>query len=354
MEQKKKTLFIAGTFDDSFGKYSKIGEIIFEAVRGQNYDCINGGNFKDLEKILDSAENYNSIYWFADVPDEKSKIVKKIKVLNKKCILISSKRNLGKYSFSDLVYHGLNIHSNLMLEFSRSCNHHLGRILDPLGNVFADYSTDFTMIGNVLKKRVDELSNYKRINSSKIDGTLEIPENKEFLSIIKENSEKFHDLIHHGKETPRFFGNVSFRCESGFPSFKENGFVFVSRRNIDKRIIEKEDFVPVISGNPVKYLGNFKPSVDTPIQLLLYDYYRNVNYMFHSHVYVKDAKFTERIIPCGAVEEFDEIKKIFPDPNLENFSVNLKGHGTIVLAKDLDFLKNTEYVERIFPEYHKI
>ena len=49
------------------------------------------------------------------------------------------------------------------------------------------------------------------------------------------------------------------------------------------------------------YYGE-KPSVDTPIQIKLFNYYHNVNYMVHGHVYVDNAKMTEHKIPlwlCG-------------------------------------------------------
>lgn len=39
--------------------------------------------------------------------------------------------------------------------------------------------------------------------------------------------------------------NVSFRCEKGFPSFRDKNIIYVSKRNMDKRMIGKEGFVAV-------------------------------------------------------------------------------------------------------------
>ena len=61
--------------------------------------------------------------------------------------------------------------------------------------------------------------------------------------------------------------------------------------------------------------------------------------MVHSHVYIWTAPFTKTVIPCGALEEFFEIIQEYPNRNSSNFCINLKGHGSIVLAKDLDYLK---------------
>lgn len=60
---------------------------------------------------------------------------------------------------------------------------------------------------------------------------------------------------------------------------------------------------------PIEYYGDYKPSVDTPSQIMLYQAYPKVNYMLHGHVYIDGFPFTNRCIPCGAIEEAHEIKK---------------------------------------------
>jgi hypothetical protein len=100
----------------------------------------------------------------------------------------------------------------------------------------------------------------------------------------------------------------------------------------------------------VRYYGNDKPSVDTPIQLCLYGHYAMVNYIIHSHVYVKDAPFTGEKIPCGALEEVDHILSVWPQRDIYNFAINLKGHGSIVFSRDLWYFDKVNYIARPVPE----
>lgn len=73
-------------------------------------------------------------------------------------------------------------------------------------------------------------------------------------------------------------------------------------------------------------------------------------YIVHGHVYVDGAPMTHSKIPCGHIEEFDEIAALFPDAEQTNFAVNLKGHGCLILANSLEFLKNQVLAGRPFPE----
>lgn len=349
-----KTLFVAGCFGGHEGSFSKIAEQIFGAVKFGNVDYHNGGSFPELIQILKSVNKYKLIYWFADVLNDKPKLVKEIKKNHKACILVTSKRNTeGKYTFQDLLHHALGIKSNLFVEFSQKKDKYQGRVIDPLGNVFLNYNSDFSLVGKVLRKRVNELLSFTRMPSQKAGKKMEIPDEKEFFGLIKKYANIFHKLIHaHPEATNRFFGNASFRCERGFPSFKAGELIFVSRRNVDKRTIDKSAFVGTKRELPVKYFGEAKPSIDTPIQIGLYKHYPNIRYMLHSHAYIKGTPFTRKIIPCGALEEQKEVIKIFPDKNGVNFCVNLKGHGSLVLAADTKYLKKIPYIPRKMPEIH--
>ena len=350
-----KSLYVAGKFDDNGGKPSKIAKSVFDAIGPANSGSYNGGSFSELENILRQAEDAQLIYWFADVPNDKVKLVKEIKQRNKACVLVTSKRNTeGKYAFEDLIYRALDIKSNLLVEFTKPGNRYMGRVIDPLGNVFLDHNEDFTLVGKVLRKRVDELMSFTRISSDNAGSAVEIPDEKEFFKTVKEYAGVFHNLVHaHSDAANRFFGNASFRCERGFPSYRSGSLIFVSRRNVDKRFIDKGAFVGVKAEIPIRYFGDIKPSVDTPIQIKLYNFYPKVKFMLHSHVYVNDAPFTERVLPCGAVEEADEIARVFPDRNSVNFSVNLKGHGSLVLADATMHIKDVSYIPRGTPEVHK-
>jgi hypothetical protein len=354
MNDAINSLCVAGRFDDVRGRESKIAKSLYDSI-GINATLHNGGSFSQLESIVNELHQYNLIFWLADVPNDKEKLVKEIKQKNNACILVTSKRNMNnKYSFPEIIAHALNIKSNLFIEFSSENERYKGRVIDPLGNVFLDYEEDMGIAGKVIGKRVQELFGFSRISSKSIEGKCEVPDEKDFFALVRTYADVFHNLIH-PVSSERFLGNLSFRCERGFPSYREGNMVYVSQRNVDKRFISRDSCVPVMldSEEKVKYISEHKPSVDTPIQIRLYNYYPQVRYMLHSHTYIAHAPFTENIVPCGAVEEAEEVKKIQPNHDATNFFVNLLGHGSLALASDVQKLREIPYIPRPMPEIHK-
>jgi hypothetical protein len=188
-----------------------------------------------------------------------------------------------------------------------------------------------------------------------MEDSVPIPDEKEFFDYAKKVADTFHSLIH-GSNPSRFLGNLSFRCEHGFPSFRTRDVIYVSQRDIDKRFIDKEGFVAVepILDNVVNYYGDKKPSVDAPIQVRLYSYYNRLRWGMHSHVYIKNAPMTSIAIPCGAVEEFDEILELFPEGDMENVVVNLRGHGSLAMCSYLGYMKGLQYYARPIPELQSL
>ena len=160
-------------------------------------------------------------------------------------------------------------------------------------------------------------------------------------------------------------GNCSYRCQRGFPSYRGKDCIYVSRRNVDKRYIDKDMFVPVRmnENGQIEYVGKYKPSVDTPIQVRLYNLFPKINYMIHAHCYIEDALATTNPIPCGGIEEVDEILNLFIDKtddkiynqnilrNVECAKINLFGHGSLIMANNIDQLSNIPYIEREIPTY---
>jgi hypothetical protein len=345
-----KQLAIVGSFDDQNGKKSSYCEKLFNNI--PNLTIINGGSYNDLEKILESINDYKVIYWFANVPNDKDKLINQIKVKNQECILISSKNNLdNKYSFLELVSKALFFKSNLFVVFTKNTdNKFIASVYDPLGNEFVS-SDNIDDVRHALLKRVEQLLTYTRVSSVSIGTELEVLDEESFFAVARRIAEK---LFVSEKEinNTRFLGNLSFRCLNGFNSYKKDSLIYVSRRNIDKKNIDKNGFVPVQkdSLNVVQYYGFKKPSVDTPIQLRLFDYYKNIKYIIHTHSYVKDVPFTKEIIPCGSIEEFDEIKSMFPNKESCNFSVNLKGHGSIMFSDNVDYFETLDIITRQLPE----
>jgi hypothetical protein len=356
-----KIAIIGGTFNDGGGRPSKIlGKAAQEISSDDHhiFTIINGGHYANLPGIISLLSSVDIICWFVSVPNDKPK-VRDIKKLYPDKILITSKRNLSnQYPFSSLINHALGLKSNLLFEVSTFSNllseRYYARVIDPLANVWCDYTEDFGLALHAAVNRAVKLSQFTRLPSLRVTNSeSHIPNEPEFFELIKYYAEVFHDLINPEKEVVRFLGNASFRCQRGFPSFRgPDKLIYVSRRNIDKRFIGREGFVGTyLNRDGVHYYGEHKPSVDAPVQLRLYGYYLNVNYMIHSHTYVENVPFTAQMIPCGALEEFDEIIKSRPDMTSSNFAINLRGHGSLVLAEDVDYLKNIHYISRPCPEF---
>ena len=371
---ENKILFVGGNWDLNGGRKSKVVDEFAKYL--PNATVYNGGNYNDLNKILESCVNYDTVIWWANVPNELPKI-RNVKDINYKTMLVSSKRNIdNKYSFQDLLQRSFALKSNLTIEFSKNDNKYNMRLFDPLGNVWYE-GLDIKECSKALLERLAFIKSITRestISSEenigalawffnmfkeemyKSDNNPEIPEKKEFLNIVRDYAYKFAEATFQTKDVKRFLGNASFRCPKGFPSFRDGKYIFVSKRNVNKEFIGINEFVPVyIEDGKIYYCGNNKPSVDTPIQAKLYNLLPNINYMIHSHCYIDGAPYTEKSLPCGAVEEVDEIKNLIKeyydnDYNRNFYLINLLGHGSIMMSKNPEQLKNIQMVGRELPE----
>jgi len=387
-----KLLIVGGTWDEGKGKPSSIIEEMAHSIHlTELYSQVifrNGGNYyDDLPQVPVIAADV--VLWFPHIPKDfkieqswtdvhlKSEGIKvDIKKSFPKIILVTSKNNYDeKYSFQEIVAHALSTKSNLIVEIKKDGNRFNGQIIDPLGNVWSEQTESFFDIANTLAYRTDFLRKITR------KGTVQSPEMmipmeeavesqavadreftcpvslRVFLNTVKTSANIFHDLVEPAKEVTRFLGNASFRCMRGFPSMRtEDGRFYVSKRNIDKNFIGPDGFVQVglnILTDVVWYRGEHKPSVDTVIQLELYHQLPLINYMIHSHVYAKGAPFSKRMIPCGGLEEIEEIMTVVKDHGLDKqnyFGINLIGHGNIVCAAAPWYLSHTQYIAREVPE----
>lgn len=349
-------LVVAGTFDDKGGRPSSYAQKLFAHINRDRVTFYNGGWYDDLISCSYSAKEYNVIIWLADIPNNKYKILPLIKERNPHCILVSSKYNVdGKYSYLDIISRALNSKSNLLIEFNRKGKTIIATIWDPLGNVYCFQETDVDEVSVSLFDRLDELSLFTRVASEELppDHSVSVPNEEDFFSLAREYANEFHDIIH-AVNAERFLGNLSFRCESGFPSFKsdDQSVIYVSKRNIDKRHIDAGGFVAIRQGcrGDVLYYGKQKPSVDSPINIKLYQTFPNIKYILHSHVYVKNAPMTSRVIPCGAIEEVDDVSSVIVNKGTNFFCVNLRGHGMLVASDDVSKMRNLEFVARPLPE----
>ena len=381
-----KVLIVGGTFDNDAGRPSKLIYKIYDEFKKEplfDVTYANGGLVSDLHSgILHSVINYNVVLWFANVSNDEDKL-RDVKAINPKAILVTSKRNDdNKYTFADLISRALAIKANLTVEFSKQNDKFNMMLFDPLGNVFYDGFEVADMCARMMC-RIGQLSTFTRVPSIR-DTENEAPEvleETDFFNFAHDCADIFHNLIRPAKGTERFLGNMSFRCQNGFPSFRgSNGIIYVSRRNVDKSDINAGSFVPAYldDQNTTKYFGDFKPSVDTPVQLRLYKLFPWANYMLHAHCYVDTTGIpntqmlhTSNPVPCGALEEVTEIYNVVPRtisdmcgtvqlfnknaPRL--LAINLTGHGCILIAKDVTILKELQryqdscFIKRPIPEF---
>jgi hypothetical protein len=332
----KKILIVCGFFNTEDGKESKKLKPFISCLEQEYKDLtiLNGGNIKDLEINITP---YKIIIWIPNIPNEvQIKYIENIKKQNPTCILVSSKVSRENFNINDFVGRMLNIKSNLGI-FIEGNNF---KIIDPLGNIFSN-TNDFNKLAENLISRLNELLKFTRIKSKQSNINHNLNNNKEikeFIKIIQKYGKKFNELVQ-SVNPNRLLGNASTRCSYGFPSFKQHN-IYVTKRNVEKETLNIDDFIPVqLKNNTVIYDSQFKPSVDTPIQIKLYEYYNNIKYIIHGHAFLENTIFTDNIIPCGCIEEFDEIIKKYPNRNIQNFSINLRGHGCLVLGSDLNYFE---------------
>ena len=78
-----KVLLLAGTWnlnkneDNTYGKKSGLIEKIYNNLKSQNdsdIDYYNGGNYDALQDIINSAKNYQIIFWMANVPNDLQRV----------------------------------------------------------------------------------------------------------------------------------------------------------------------------------------------------------------------------------------------------------------------------------------
>lgn len=201
-----------------------------------NLRLINGGNIEELKNEVNNLSNIDILFWFPNISNDEDKLLPLIKSQNPKLYLIQSKYNGGRYSFLQLVARALQSKANLLVEFNKDQNKNItSKIIDPLGNVFYNGSSIEDLSKNLVIRLI-KLINFTRQETKSVDSTVNniVPEETEFFQVIENYGDTFHNLIH-AINQDRFLGNASFRkyrfrCSYGFPSFKENRTIFVSRR----------------------------------------------------------------------------------------------------------------------------
>lgn len=345
-----RKVIIGGTFDNDNGKSSHIVNSLSESL-GTEWECVNGGSV-DYIKTFDPT-GIDVLIWMPNVSNDEGKVIDRLKTKNQRMILIQSKRVIEQeYTPSDVIGRLLKSHSLLGIMITKDNSKYRFRLFDPLGNQWAD-TDDIRTIGETINHRLDYLLGLSRINSKNVEMVEDYKVPVEFLDIVKKYGSEFTKYVN-AINPNRLLGNASTRCAKGFPAIRMNDHILVTKRNVDKQTLSEDDFV-LVEDNidvTVKYKGSNKPSVDTPIQVKLFEHFDNIKYIIHGHAYVKDGIFTVNKIPCGYVEEYEEIKELIGDKNAANFKINLRGHGCIILADNMKYLEDQigQLYSRPFPE----
>ncbi len=351
-----KWIIMGGTFNESHWKPSKIIDSIAQGFESNDFDLEvkNGGNIEEIYRVLNQLKTYNFALWFANIPNSiGDKSIRRVKEYNPHLTLVTSKRNVidekeGRsevYSFQELVRRVLENKANLAVEFRQSdLGNYEAAVFDGLWNVYW-ISQDMRVVGRILRERVQKLLSFTRVPSNQIGESIPANTEQGFLKRIQKYAQNIPDFVN--IETTRFLWNASYRD-------KENPErMWVSARNTDKKNISPELFVAVRldDDDSVSYFGERKPSVDTPIQKKIFNHYPNIYYLIHMHIYVENAPYTHERVPCGALEEFDEITTLFPDKNTRSLIVNLAWHGCIVGVSDVELYDTLRFKKRFLPEY---
>lgn len=373
-----KILIVGGTFDKDGGKPSGLIKKLETALANKGeYEILrsaNGGSYDELRGILDSTPDYDVVFWFANVVDNSLEKIRDVKSVAPHTLLVTSKRNdyvdedNKKYDLEELLQRALAAKANLCFEFSKKAGaEKFGiRVFDPLGCLWYE-GFDIDAAAEATYKRLSYLASVTRKGSVSVgeapDGMEFTEEDYRFLDFVKSSGEKFHKLMMLPDHVNRFVGNASLRfakptrCMNGFPGIRKGDTILISRRNVDKTGITLKDFVPCRLGDngEVAYLGSMKPSVDSPVQLRLFDRLPNIDYILHGHVYATGKPMTGMAVPCGALEEIDEVMKCVEErygTDTDFAVVNLKGHGCLIMAgrKRIDDMENVEFEVRPLPE----
>lgn len=338
---------VGGDFGQQGGKASYLVSQLAEHLEPEY--LLNGGKLEDLHDFIKKTPLDTSVLiWMPNIDNREEKLLPDIKKLHPKLFLIQSKRVVERnYDDFEIIKRLLNSHANLAIKITKTQNYEFS-LLDPLGNSWLKKGS-ISSLAKVLKGRLAQIQPLSRRNSQQIGPARRFEIEPDFLEVVRDLGQTFGTLVR-AVNPNRFLGNASTRCMHGFPSQRSGDSFFVSKRNVDKTIISSEQFVEVKLGEAVEFFGDNKPSVDTPIQLQLYQHYRNINYIVHGHVYVKDAPFTTSVIPCGYLEEAEDIKRVITEQEASKFAVNMLGHGCVIAGSHISDLKEFEFVARPFPE----
>ena len=328
----KKVLIVGGDFGDIPKKSSIIEKL---SIGFNNVTVVNGGSVQDLIDI--NLQGYKLILWMANVDNEVHKYYAKKDVGS---ILICSKVLRENRNMGDAVARIFKMNSNAVIAIESDAKPFQFNLVDALGNSWCKTSNLLELtksIGDLYRWHEDSIRIGAILNK---ELTIDVPEDErkrleEFTEIVKLVADKVEN-----ERGERYFGNASTRCAKMFPSTRQSN-IYVSARNVPKDRMTVDDFVIAsLIDNKVNFNSILKPSVDSPVQLKLYEKY-DINYMIHGHAYIDNQTFTDNYYPCGDLRELEEIEKCF---DRDRFVINLKNHGFVIATETLEEMR--EIVEK--------
>lgn len=356
-----KVLLVGGNFQERIintkvtsGAVTKLGEALKDDGRAVLVDVVNGGTVDELNKL--DLNPYDLVIWMANVDNSQPK---KYPTKRKGSVMVVSKRLSEGRTELDAVSRIFGMHANAVIaikfdEGNPYENKFTFKLLDALGNSWVE-TAGLQELSSAVLAFTKWNGESQRVGTSKFYND-DLEQVVELNKIVADKFERVKS---------RYFGNVSTRCMKMSPTkrISKKGIIFVSKRNVSKQRLTVDDMVLAFldKDDSIKYLGDHKPSVDTPIQLQLYKKFSKINYMIHGHAYVRHAIFTDHYYPCGDLREVDEVCQVIPNGlykqdhleiKISTFSgvINLKNHGFLIYAETLNDLRllvnDVELIER--------
>ena len=367
-----QVLFISGNWNNEEGRSSKymgiVSDFVTKKVTG-HVDVYNGGNLNDLKNIMEEkVPTSDVVFWFPNIPSELRDYVKNPKDYNPSCTLINYKRNdNNRLSYDDLRSLAIANKADLTCEvFKDDTGRYQMRIFDSNDNIISNFTQS---TGKSMTDLISRIYILRSLAYSKLIYTGESIEikNPNFKDIARKYME-FGDVLSkklNNSYIKRHLGEIAFRGHIDSTT-KSNDIIFVSERHVRREDLTDSDFSKFVAvrllSNKINYYGEAKPCFNCSTYIRILSHLPKVNYIFFSNFYIKDAKYTEKLLPSQSVQEVQELINIIDAKNYENdFAINLVGCGSMIFLSTLDeldkyyeLLELRKLPEFIVPEYEQI
>jgi len=325
-----RTIIVGGNFGD-VPRASKIISILADSIQAEK--IYNGGTIQELKSI--NLNGFDLIIWAPNIDNSIEKIYPK---KDKGSVLIVSKVLRENRTIADALKRIFLMHGNAVIAVTKNDNCYSFQLIDALNNTWKE-SQNINDIVWAIKELYIWTKNSIRMETFSCNPEKFLSNNSQELSHLIEINKQIAIKVEQSS-VGRHFGNLSTRCFKLFPTSRhEQQTILVSKRNVNKKYLVEQDMIlAFLKDNKIGYFGSQKPSVDTPIQLTLYNVFPKINYMIHGHAFIKNALDTKHYFPCGDLREINEVKQVIVDP--EKGIINLKQHGFLIYADTIENLQN--------------